>query len=57
MLLYQFEIAWFSIDRDAAHNVPFDLSTSPFGNCEFLVFAVNVFLKSFGAECAVVGVI
>jgi hypothetical protein len=25
-----FEIAWFNIERDAAHSVPFDLSTNRF---------------------------
>jgi hypothetical protein len=35
MVLSRFEIAWFSIDRAAAHSVPFDLSIRTFCHCVF----------------------
>jgi hypothetical protein len=35
IVLSHFEIAWFSIERAAAHSVLFDLSTSPFCHCVF----------------------
>jgi hypothetical protein len=50
MVLFHFETAWFSIDRDAAHSVPFDLLTSPFCHCAFTPLKFSrwfLFLMSF----------
>jgi hypothetical protein len=64
IVLSHFEIAWFSIDRAAAHCVPLDLSARPFCPCAFtplklrrLVFVVNGILECFGAKGSVARVI
>jgi hypothetical protein len=36
IVLYHFEIAWFSIDPSAAHSAPLDLSTRQFCHCVFM---------------------
>jgi hypothetical protein len=41
MVLSHFEIAWFGIDRAAAHIIPFDLLTSPFCHWIFCVIFVG----------------